>query len=107
MLAKQGGDQLGRFFGREELLDRSIMNPANLHFQCWLALDVAIPIRFAFPPGHHEHLTGPGVVVQDFQNCPTDLPTLAATVSNLHDTVTENPPKTKPVEPPGSIGQPP
>src|SRR6266487_3626588 len=106
-LAKQGEDQLGRFCGREELLDGLVMHSANPHFQRWLVLDVAIPIRFPFPPGHHQHLTSLRVVVQDFQNRPAEHSALAATMGKLHQAVSEEPPKTKPIEQAGSVGQPP
>jgi hypothetical protein len=71
-LAKQGLDQLGRFFGRKDLLDGSICHPANPHFQRRLALDVATPIHFPFPPGYYEHLPCLWVIVKDFQSRPAE-----------------------------------
>ncbi len=67
------------------------MYPANAHFQRWLVLDVAIPIRFPLPSGNDEHLAGLRVVVQDFQDRPAEHSALAATMGNLHHAVSEEP----------------
>jgi hypothetical protein len=106
MLAKQDEDETRRFFGREKLLDGSVTDPSRPHFQLGLVLDIAIPIRFAFPPGHHQHLMGLRVIVQDFQNRPADLSTPAATLGNLCHAVSKNPSETQLIEPAGHIGQP-
>lgn len=87
MLAKQGEDQMGCLFGREELLDWSISNSANPYFQRRLTLYVTIPIRFPLPPGHHEHLICLSIIVQNLQNRPADQATLAATMGNLHEAI--------------------
>jgi hypothetical protein len=105
VLAKQREDQLGRFLRREEFLVGSVMHTANAHFQRWPLLDVAIPIRFSFPPGHHEYFMSLRVIAQDFPNGSAEQSTLAATMGNLHHTLAKDPTEVKSREPARSIGQ--